>query len=93
MPTDALAKQAALRETVQKQPNDVAGWIALSQACQALVDEQGAIDAARAAIDLAPDNVDAIRQYAYSLVQVGTYDGRGAGRGSIGSMRWHPTMR
>jgi hypothetical protein len=71
VPTDALAKQAALREAVQKQPNDVAGWIALSQACQALVDEQGAIDAARAAIDLAPDNVDAIRQYAYSLVQVG----------------------
>ena len=71
MPPDALAKQAALREAVQKQPNDVAAWIALSQACQVLIDEQGAIDAARAAVDLAPDNVDAIRQYAYSLVQVG----------------------
>lgn len=71
VPTDALAKQAALREAVAKFPNDPATWIGLSQACQALVDEQGAIDAARAAIDLAPDNVDAIRQYAYSLVQVG----------------------
>lgn len=68
---DALAKQAALRKAVQKQPNDVASWIALSQACQVLVDEQGAVDAARAAIDLAPESVDAIRQYAYSLVQVG----------------------
>jgi hypothetical protein len=71
VPTDALAKQAALREAVQKQPHDVAVWIALSQACQVLTDEQGAIDAARAAVDLAPDNADAIRQYAYSLVQVG----------------------
>jgi cytochrome c-type biogenesis protein CcmH/NrfG len=71
VPTDALAKQAVLREAVHKQPKDVAAWIALSQACQVLIDEQGAIDAARAAVDLAPDNVDAIRQYAYSLVQVG----------------------
>jgi hypothetical protein len=71
VPTDAVAKQAALREAVQKQPKDVASWIALSQACQVLLDEQGAIEAARAAVDLAPDNIDAIRQYAYSLIQVG----------------------
>jgi hypothetical protein len=71
VPTDAVTKRAALQEAAQKQPEDVAAWIALSQACQVLIDEQGAIDAARAAVDLAPDNVDAIRQYAYSLVQVG----------------------
>jgi hypothetical protein len=71
VPPDALARRLALEAEVQERPNDASTWIALSQACQTVVDEQGMINAARRAVDLAPDDINAIRQFAYSLIQVG----------------------
>ena len=69
--TGALEHRVAAELAVQQRPHDAATWIALSQARQALVDEEGAAAAARQAFDLEPDNANAIRQLATCLFQSG----------------------
>src|SRR5262249_14438321 len=64
-------RRAAAQEAVAQRPNDPAAWIALSQACQVLVDEEGTLSAARRAFELQPDNIAAIRHFAASLFQSG----------------------
>jgi tetratricopeptide (TPR) repeat protein len=48
-------------------PTDPANWIALSRACHAQTDDAAAIAAARRAVALAPDNIEAISQLATVL--------------------------
>src|SRR5215831_5807463 len=71
IPKDAFERRAAAQEAVAQRPNDPAAWIALSQACQVLVDEEGTLSAARRAFELQPDNIAAIRHFAASLFQSG----------------------
>jgi len=59
---DALERQAAAQAAAKHHPEDTAAWLALSRACQAVIDEEGAIAAARRALEAQPDNADAIRQ-------------------------------
>ena len=67
VPQDARAKQVAAERATQERPDDAMAWLAFSQACDALVETKAAHAAARRALELAPDNVDAIRQLAASL--------------------------
>lgn len=71
IPQDALQRRDAAQEKTTKHPNDPTAWIALSNACQTLVDEEGAIAAARRAVELAPDDNDGLRRLASCLVQTG----------------------
>lgn len=74
IPEDALARRSAAQAAATQRSSDPAAWIALSRACQVLVDEKGALAAARRAFELQPDNVDAIRQLAIVLFQLGPID-------------------
>jgi len=66
---DALERRAAAEALAKQNPEDMATWMALSRACQAVVDEEGAIVAARHALEAQPQNAEAIRQLASCLVQ------------------------
>jgi tetratricopeptide (TPR) repeat protein len=68
---DAVERFEAAKAATAQRPDDPAAWIALSQACHVLVDEEGMIEAARRAFALQPESVDALRQLAYSLNQTG----------------------
>jgi tetratricopeptide (TPR) repeat protein len=71
---NAPARRSAAEAVVRDRPNYSAAWIALSQACQELVDEEASLTAARRAHELQPENVDAIRQLAIVLFQMGPRD-------------------
>ena len=62
----------AAKLATERSPDDVAAWIAFSWAHEGLLDYKSMTAAARRAVALAPDNVDAVRQLAYSLVQTGS---------------------
>lgn len=64
---DMQAHRRAAERATQERPDDPAAWVALSEACQALVDEKGAEAAARRAVEVAPDDVAAVRRLAESL--------------------------
>jgi tetratricopeptide (TPR) repeat protein len=74
IPEDALARRSAAEAAAKQRSSDPAAWIALSQACQILVDEEGAVAAARRAYELQPENVNAIRQLATVLFTIGPFD-------------------
>ena len=68
---DARERRAAAEALAKQNPEDMAAWMALSRACQAVIDEEGAIVAARRALEAQPENPEAIRQLASCLVQTG----------------------
>jgi tetratricopeptide (TPR) repeat protein len=65
----ALERRAVAEVLAKQNPEDMAAWIALSRACQAVIDEESAIAAARCAFEAQPENAEAIRQLASCLVQ------------------------
>jgi hypothetical protein len=67
----ALERRAAAQAAAEQQPDNPAAWIALSHACQAVSDYEGTVSSARRAVQLQPDNVDALRHLASNLFQVG----------------------
>ena len=67
IPEDMQARRKVAEAATRERPQDPAAWIALSQACQALADEKAAQAAGRRALELAPDNVVALRQLAETL--------------------------
>jgi hypothetical protein len=71
IPKDAREQRSVAERLTRARPFDVAAWIALSQACQVLVEEEGTIAAARKGVQLDPENIDALRQLATSLDQMG----------------------
>jgi len=71
IPEEAPERRVAAESAVRQRPDDPAAWIALSQACEVLVDQDRMIAAARRAVELQPRNIDAIRQLAGSLFQTG----------------------
>ena len=71
IPEDAIERRVAAEAAARQRPDDPAAWIALSQACQALADQENTLAAARRAVELAPDGASPIRQLASSLFQTG----------------------
>ncbi len=71
IPEDAVARRVAAERATRAKPQDPGAWIALSEAHQTLVEEPEMLAAARRAVDLAPDDLDAIRRLAGCLAQSG----------------------
>lgn len=68
---ESLSRLATAESVVTAHPDDHLAWINLSKICLELVKLDRMLVAAQRAVELRPTDVDAIRQLAFSLMQIG----------------------
>jgi len=71
VPRNAAELRREAEALTERAVRDPSAWIALSNACAILADTEGMAAAAERAYELAPNDPDAVRQWAYSVAQTG----------------------